>query len=104
MSLDTEGGREVVKIDGWRLWAQDVSAEESGVIPPIWCNNSGVCDTQKRLDEFRALHTKTLKKVLLTEHSIPQNRLLPGPALIESNPYQYHALSGKPPTDKYSLR
>jgi len=35
MSFDTEGGREVVKIEDWKLWVGDLSAEESGVMPLI---------------------------------------------------------------------
>ena len=32
MSFYTEGGRELVKIQGWKLWIKDLNAEESGVI------------------------------------------------------------------------
>lgn len=39
MPFDTESGREVVKIEGRKLWIEDLRAEESGVIciilPPI---------------------------------------------------------------------
>jgi len=34
MSFDTQGGGEVAKIEGWMLWVEELSAEESGVIPP----------------------------------------------------------------------
>jgi len=61
MSFDTEDGREVVKIEGWKLWVEDLSAGESGAMTAIWSNNLGVCDAQKRLDEFRSVpHLKKL--------------------------------------------
>lgn len=64
MLSDTEGGKDVVKIEGRKLWIEDLKAEESGVVVYCThnlqvcsstvqsCNNSGVCDTEKRLDEF----------------------------------------------------
>ena len=42
MPFDTESGREVVKIEGRKLWVEDLRVEESGVIrimfPPIQVN------------------------------------------------------------------
>jgi len=35
MSFDTEGGKEIVKVEGRVLWIEDLRAEERGVI--LYC-------------------------------------------------------------------